>query len=220
MSGSSNTGQAVIDEIFPAEYLVDLNAGKAVQRCGLHKDNIKAARTMGWRLLKKISVQDIIAKEFTKRSSRTYLSIDKVLKEISILLSSDITDYIGSNGIFMHGKRFDDMPEDQRRCIQSIKQTVRVVPGDEEGAEILNTEFKMYNKLDALKQAAQHLGIEMDKLQVMLSGDVNADAVKVASHITVAEDVAGPKRYVDLVQWESDVRKAREMRERDSEVGS
>lgn len=66
-------------EQFCAEYLVDLNATQAATRAGYSK---RTANEQGARMLAKASIQEHVQKLMAKRSERTELTVDKVLKDI------------------------------------------------------------------------------------------------------------------------------------------
>lgn len=66
-------------ETFVAEYLVDLNATQAAIRAGY---SAKTANEQGSRLLTNVSVQKLIQERMDKRSERTEITADYVLKTI------------------------------------------------------------------------------------------------------------------------------------------
>lgn len=66
-------------ETFVAEYLVDLNATQAAIRAGY---SAKTANEQGSRLLANVSVQKLIQERMDKRSERTEITADYVLKTI------------------------------------------------------------------------------------------------------------------------------------------
>ncbi len=64
---------------FCKEYLIDLNATQAAIRAGYSK---KTAYSIGQKLLKKAEIQKYIQKLMAKRSARTEIDADYVLKGI------------------------------------------------------------------------------------------------------------------------------------------
>ncbi|WP_243546201.1 terminase small subunit [Pseudodesulfovibrio tunisiensis] len=64
---------------FVQEYLVDLNATQAAIRAGYSK---RSAYSQGQRLLKKAEIQAAIREELEKRTERTQITQDYVLKNI------------------------------------------------------------------------------------------------------------------------------------------
>ena len=66
-------------ERFPEEYIIDLNATKAAERCGYSK---KTAYSQGQRLLKDVEIQRNVQLLMDKRAERTEISADYVLKTI------------------------------------------------------------------------------------------------------------------------------------------
>ena len=61
---------------FVDEYLIDLNATQAAIRAGY---SVKTAGSVGFNLLKKVEIQDAIAKEKLERSERTQITKDYVI---------------------------------------------------------------------------------------------------------------------------------------------
>ena len=78
-------------ERFCQEYIVDLNITRAAKDASFSK---KTARTIGSKLLTRIDIQDRIAEIMERRSKRTEITQDRVLKELACLGHSNIKDYI------------------------------------------------------------------------------------------------------------------------------
>lgn len=76
---------------FVQEYLIDLNATQAAIRAGY---SAKTAYSQGERLLKHVEIAPIIQAEMDKRSQKTGITAEKVLKEIWNIATSEAGDLV------------------------------------------------------------------------------------------------------------------------------
>lgn len=159
--------------LFAKEYIVDFNATQAAIRAGYSE---KTAMEQGYQLLQKTSVIAAIKEEQDKRSQRTEITADMVLKEYAKIGFSNITDYLSVEDKLItvdrdsEGKPItelaqvvnifgtDMIKEDKMRAVAEIKQT-------KEGIAL-----KLHDKKGALDSMARHLGMFNDKME--LSGTV------------------------------------------------
>ena len=127
---------------------MDLNATQAAIRAGYAKEN---ADKEGSRLLSFVEVQANIRKEKLARIERTGITADRVLEEIAAIGFSNIADFVtfGENGVTL--KDSDDMERELTRCIAEVSETT----GEKSGS----IRFKLHNKLKALEDLAEHLGL-------------------------------------------------------------
>lgn len=134
---------------FVQEYLVDLNATAAAKRAGYSE---KSAARIAVELLNKTQVSEAIKKAIDKRQSRTEITQDRVLQELASIGFAKGTDYasIVSGVVLVHDS--DQLTEQQKAAIVSIKQT-------KEGVEI-----KLADKYKALELLAKHLGLLTEKV--------------------------------------------------------
>jgi hypothetical protein len=116
----------------------------------------------------------------------TAVTADKVLEEYAIAAFSDIGDFFDLSGDKPKLRPADKIPERARRAIESIKVRRYTEGRGEAAREIEIVEFRLWNKLAALKKLGEHLGLWGER-------DVAADNVRV--NITV-EDVLEAKRRV------------------------
>lgn len=148
-------------KIFCAEYLIDLNATKAAERAKYSK---KTARSIGQRLLTNVDIQKEIQRLMNKRSERTEITQDRVLKELAILGFSNIKNYVdASTKGFVSFKDIEKIPEEQARAIESIKVNYK------EG----RIEFKLHSKTKTIEMICRHLGMFIDKIEH--SGSIKAN---------------------------------------------
>lgn len=141
-------------ELFVAEYLIDLNATQAAIRAGY---SVKRASEIGHQLLQKTTVQQAIAKAMAERSKRTGVNQDRVVLELAKLAFINMTNVVDSQG-----KIKDDATEDDKSCIESIKYK----RSDTETSVSVEREVKIGSKLKALELLGKHLGMWNDKVDV------------------------------------------------------
>lgn len=140
---------------FCQEYIIDLNATQAAKRAG-YSDN--TAYSQGQRLLKHVEIQNECQKALQKRSERTEITQDRVLKELSKLGFSDMSNYAtwGKDGVDLRAS--DELTPEQTAAISEVSETI-----SKDGGSI---KFKLHDKKGALELIGKHLGMFNDKLQV------------------------------------------------------
>ena len=153
-------------DMFPKEFLIDLNATKAAERCGYSK---KCARNAGARLMANANIQEKIQALQQERSDRLEITADMWLRELWIIGNSDIKNYMTiDDGGFIVAKTFDEMPKDSSRALEAIEEN-RTVRESADGKEsnIINSKikFKLHSKLEALKLIGQYLGFLKEKVE-------------------------------------------------------
>ncbi|WP_300685447.1 terminase small subunit [Acutalibacter sp. 1XD8-36] len=153
---------------FVQEYLVDLNATAAAKRAGY---SAKTACEQGARLLANVKVQAEIQKAMEKRQTRTEITQDRVLQELASIAFSKGTDYASVIAGCVVVNDTDELTEQQKAAIVSIKQT-------KEGVEI-----KLADKYKALELLAKHLGLltERPEAEDRLEDDPLTKSIKEAA---------------------------------------
>lgn len=169
-------------QLFVKEYLIDLNATQAAIRAGY---SVKTATKIGSENLMKPDIQVAIKKAMDKRSQRTEITADMVLKEYAKLGFSNITDYLSVEQRIVTidmtegGAPITDtvqtvrifetdmVPEDKMRAVAEIKQT-------KEGIAL-----KLHDKKGALDSMARHLGMFVDKVEAT-NHNMNTDVSKLS----------------------------------------
>ncbi|MFT5659721.1 MAG: phage terminase small subunit [Sulfurimonas sp.] len=142
-------------EIFCKEYLIDLNATQSAIRAGYSE---KTAIAQSSRLLVNVNIQNHIQELMLKRSERTQVTADMVIKEICKTAFHDIRSLYDKNGQLVPVKELDDS---SASAISSFKSKREYQGKDEEGnAEYaIIDEYKRFDKLRALDMLAKHLGL-------------------------------------------------------------
>lgn len=154
-------------EEFCQQYLVDLNITKATKRAKYSK---KTARTIGSKLLTRIDIQDRIAELKKEREERTKVTQDRVVRELALIGFSDLANYIDidPNTGAIRAKGFEEMPAEESRALQSIKED-RVIKEDAKGDKVTvydKVSFKTHDKIRALEILARHLGMLVERHEV------------------------------------------------------
>lgn len=145
---------------FVEEYIIDLNATQAAIRAGYSE---KTAYSIGEENLKKPEIAKAIQKAMDKRSKRTEITADMVLREYAKIGFSNISDYLkveSRMGKDEQGNEFsyksvnifetDEIEIDKIGAIAEIKQT-------RDGIAL-----KLHDKKGALDSIAKHLGMFSD----------------------------------------------------------
>jgi len=143
---------------FCEEYLIDLNATQAAIRAKYSK---KTARSIGQRLLTYVDIQKEIQRLMKKRSERTAISQDRVLRELAMIGFSDIRNYvtIDKDTGAIQAKGFEDMPKGESRVLRSVKED-RVIKEDADGKKCTvydKVKFELWDKPKALEMIGRHL---------------------------------------------------------------
>ena len=143
---------------FVEEYLIDLNATQAAIRAGYSE---KTAGKIGHQLLEKTRTQEAIQKAKDRRSKRTEITQDMVLKELALIGFSDMRNYVDFNRDGVTLKELSDISEEHSKTISEVSHG--------SNSEGTNVKFKLYDKRAALVDIGKHLGMFVEKLNV----DVN-----------------------------------------------
>ena len=141
-------------ESFVLEYLVDLNGTQAAIRAGYSKHT---AGQIADELLKKPEIKAAIKQEMDKRAARTEITADRVIRELAAIGFADTTRAIYVKRGKVQVVDTEKLPEEVRRAISEIKQTVTPAGG--------SLSIKFHDKKGALQLLGQHLGIFEDEDQ-------------------------------------------------------
>lgn len=129
---------------FVEEYLVDLNATQAAIRAGYSP---KTAEQVAYQLLQKTSVSTEIQLAIKKRSERTEITQDRVLRELAAIGFARATDYAGVKDGAVQVYDTDRLTDVQSRAIAGIKE-------GKYGVEVT-----LCDKIKALSKLGEHLGL-------------------------------------------------------------
>jgi phage terminase small subunit len=136
--------------MFVDQYLVDLNAVKAYQRCGLGSKSYDADRVEAHKKLNDPEVQQAIWEEIERRRANIKVTQERVLQELASLAFSNIKDISEWKDNVIETKDSGELDNFQSAAIQEISET-------KQGLKI-----KMHDKKGALVDLGKHLGLFWD----------------------------------------------------------
>ena len=148
------------EQLFIAEYLVDLNAAQAAIRAGYKPQNAAAQAS---RLSTKANVQAALEAAYKAREARTQVTADSTVRELGRLVHADIRKFYDEHGQL---KPIHELPDDLAACIASIEVVRRKTlgAGASAGSETGQTieaiyKVKLWNKPQALDLLGRHQGL-------------------------------------------------------------
>ena len=153
---------------------MDLNATQAAIRAGYSPNT---AATQGHENLRKPEIQQRIAENRAAVSQRTGVTMDRVVQELAAVGFGRLDEVAPWDESGPHLIPSDDLPEEKRALIQSVKaKREREWRGPGEAAvpwEVETIEIKLWDKLAALDKLMRHLGgYAPEKQDVAISGKV------------------------------------------------
>ena len=147
-------------QVFVAEYLVDLNATRAAIAAGYSDKN---ADSMGSQLLSNPKVSEEIAKKTGKRMGKLEITADRVLEETARLAFYDPRKFFESDGSL---KRVTDLDDDTAMAMSGLEVTELFEgTGDQKHAYGLLKKVKLSSKINALELLGKHLKLFSDNVE-------------------------------------------------------
>lgn len=143
------------EERFCEEFLVDLNGTRAAIRSGYSS---KTAYSIAHELLQKPHIAAYVEQLKVERSTRTRITADRVLAELASIAFSDLRDYSCNDAGQM--RLAAGAPSFAARAVASIKRKKHYGKKGEFEATV---EFKLWDKVAALRQLAPHVGLVTDR---------------------------------------------------------
>lgn len=182
-----NPGMTEQQQLFIAEYLIDLNATQAAIRAGYSP---KTAAQTGYKLVHKSLISDAIARAIAARSRRTGITQDRVLQELARVAFLNPTDVLNLNTAEVK----EDADENDLKVIAGVK--VKYVPHkdyDEDGEPVfeqaIEREVKLCDKLKALDMLCKHLGMyERDRADDSKQTETGVALMPAVSEVQEPED--------------------------------
>jgi phage terminase small subunit len=101
--------------------------------------------------LKKPEIQAEIQSVMDKRSDRTQVKADDVVKELKLMAFSRLNNYLSWDAGGVRMKDSEGLTDDQIACVIEIQETLT--------DKSSNIKFKLGDKLKALEMLGKHLGI-------------------------------------------------------------
>jgi len=133
---------------FVEEYLIDLNAARAVRRAGYSK---RSAGVQGYRMLRNKVIAAAIAKAKAERALRTGITADRVVIELAKVAFGDPRRLLswGSGGVILRDS--DELTEAEAALVSEVAETRTSTGG--------TRRVKLHCKMTALTALARHLGL-------------------------------------------------------------
>jgi phage terminase small subunit len=147
---------------FCKEYVIDLNATQAAIRAGYSENT---ARSIANQLLTKLNIQNYISELKDKIGNKLEVTAEMIADEFRKIAFSSIAHMHNS---WLDRKEFDELTDDQKACIESIKTRTRKFFDKDQGqmVEVEEIQIKLYSKISALENLGKHLGFyEQDNKQ-------------------------------------------------------
>lgn len=150
---------------FVEEYLVDLNATQAAIRAGY---SAKAAAVQGARMLANANVAAAVRAGRAVVSERAQFGAEDVLRELAILLRSDVRDFEVANDGSLTLR--EGAPDSAWRAVAAVKHKIIEIPQkDGEPMFRREIEFKLWDKNSAIDKAMKHLGLLAEGANITLN---------------------------------------------------
>lgn len=134
---------------FCSEYVIDFNATQAAIRAGYSK---KTAYSQGQRLLKKVEIENIIAKLQKDIQERNKMTVDECVSMLSSMAKFDIKDIYDDDGTM---KDLNDIPKETRLVIEGLDTDEIRVEGVTVG---ISKKIRLSNRRANIIELMKHLG--------------------------------------------------------------
>jgi phage terminase small subunit len=158
-------------QIFVAEYLIDLNATQAAIRAGYSE---RSARQVSARLMTNAVIKAEMDAEIERRKLNCVISSEEIINELALLGRGDINDYlrITEDGT-VQMIPLDQLSKDKSRCVKKVKErrVIKTLKGtkDQPDGDLLmeaTVEYELWDKVKSLELLARHKGLLHDKLEL------------------------------------------------------
>ena len=155
--GRRTTGKLTAkQQLFAAEYLVDLNAAQAAIRAGYAK---KGARQTGHRLLTNVDIAAAVAAKQAAQLNATDLTAERVKRELAWMAFSNLQDLKDEDGNWLPMSQW---PRGAAAAVARVKvRKDNLTAGD--GVQEVVVDVQMWNKNQAIDSAMKHLGMLTEK---------------------------------------------------------
>ena len=143
---------------FCEEYMIDLNATQACIRAGYSE---KTAMEQGYQLLQNTSVSTFIQNLKSKRSEKTEITAEEVLKELYNWAYGDFTELME-----MSFEDIKKLPKDVRRLITGFDKSTTTF-GEDGKKEVFKVRF--VDKSKAMDMIARHISFYAPEEKINLN---------------------------------------------------
>lgn len=155
---------------FVAEYLIDLNATQAAVRAGY---SAKTASSIGEQNLRKLEIASAIAEAQEKRSERTAIDADWVLKRLAEEAVADLADIIDPDGGL---KPIEQWPLIWR---QGLVAGIDVQEDVQDGVKTGQTvKVKLSDRIKRIELIGKHVNVQAFREQVHQTGSISLNVTQ------------------------------------------
>lgn len=149
---------------FVEAYLENPNATSAATRAGF---SARTASSAAQRLLKNVQVAAAIAAGQAARAAAAGLTAAEVLEELRLIGFADMRDYVRFDPHGAIAFDWSHMPASATRAVSEVSQE-EITKGKGKHARVIRkTRFKLHSKPAALTLIAQHLGMLVNRSQLL-----------------------------------------------------
>lgn len=150
---------------FVDEYLIDLNATQAAIRAGY---SAKTAYAIGEENLRKPEIASAVSLAQARRSERTEIDSDWVLKRLAMEATADLADIIGADGVL---KPIDEWPLIWR---QGLVTGIDVQEDRQDGVKVGQTvKVKLSDRIKRIELIGKHVNVQAFREQVHQTGAIS-----------------------------------------------
>jgi phage terminase small subunit len=143
---------------FVRQYLVDLNGAEAARRAGYRG---KYHDRIAYQLMQEPMIRDAIQEAMDKRSQRTEINADTILREVLKLATSDLRKLFDENGSLLP---VDQWPDEAAISIQAVEVDEIWEWEDKKRVQVGETKkVKFWDKVKALELLGKHLKLFTEK---------------------------------------------------------
>lgn len=149
-------------QLFVAEYLVDLNATQAAIRAGYSP---ATAEQQGCRLLRNVQVKAAVDEQTAQRAGKLEITAERVLRELALIGFANMSDYmrVGADGDpFLD---FSDLSREQAAALSEVTVEDFKDGRGEDARDVRRVKFKLADKRAALVDLGRHLKLFTDKVE-------------------------------------------------------
>lgn len=188
-------------ELFVAEWLVDLNGKQAAIRAGYSE---RTASVIASELLAKPNVRTEIYRQYRAIYSSLGVKAQRVLAELVRIGFSDVRELFGADGQLLDVKSLPDSIASAVSSVEVVRRPGRPNgKGDGDDTDEYIHKIRLWDKTKALAMLGKHFGILKDVLELEHSGQVGVKVEHGVSIPFIEELTADGKReFVELLERE------------------
>lgn len=150
-----------MQERFAREYVISMNATDAARKAGYSDAMAKSKGTT--EILHHPGVQALIKELKAPIAAKLELSADHILSELNRIARCDVGEAFDENGKL---KPIHEIPEDVRRCIQSVETEELFEGFGKERTQIgFTKKIKFWDKNKGLELLGRHFKLYTDKIE-------------------------------------------------------